>query len=112
IWNNVEQAQDQNGRVDILDLIHGIQRVWDAAAIFKPKDVITFAKAHIYSILNGQVKRVIQSFRWQATHLGLKDKPLRDMQRICTFLERNADKMKYDQYLAKGYPIATGFIEG
>jgi len=52
------------------------------------------------------------SFRWQATHLGLKEKPLRDMQRICTFLERNADKMKYNQYLALGYPIATGFIEG
>ena len=112
IWGNIEQSQGQTGRVDILDLIHSIQRVWDAATLLKPKDVIAFAKDHIFSILNGHVKRVIQSFRWQATHLGLKDKPLRDMQRICTFLERNADKMKYNQYLAQGYPIATGFIEG
>lgn len=112
IWSNIEQSQGQNGRVDILDLIHAIQRVWDAATLLKPKDVTAFAKDHIFSILNGHVKRVIQSFRWKATHLGLKDKPLRDMQRICTFLERNADKMKYNQYLAQGYPIATGFIEG
>lgn len=112
IWNNIQLAQGQNGRVDILDLIHAIQRVWDAAAIFKPKDVITFAKSHIRSILNGKVKSVIQSFRWKATHNCLKGKPLRDINRICTFLERNADKMNYDQYLAKGYPIATGFIEG
>ena len=112
IWNNVELAQGQNGRVDILDVIHGIQRVWDAAILLKPKDITAFAKVHIYSILNGQVKRVIQSFRWKATHLHLEGKPLRDMTRICTFLERNADRMKYDQYLAKGYPIASGFIEG
>jgi len=112
IWSNVEQAQGQNGRVDILDLIHAIQRVWDAAALLNPKDVTAFAKDHIFSILNGHVKQVIQSFRWQATYLELNDKPLRDMQRICTFLERNADRLKYNQYLAQGYPIATGFIEG
>jgi hypothetical protein len=112
IWSNIEHLQGQNGRVDILDLIHAIQRVWDAAALLKPKDVTAFAKEHILSILNGNVKRVIQSLRWQTTHLGLKDKPLRDMQRICTFLERNAGNMKYNEYLAQGYPIATGFIEG
>ena len=34
------------------------------------------------------------------------------MEKICRFLERNADRMRYDEYLAKGYPISTGFIEG
>ena len=112
IWNNIDDAQEQNGRVDILDLIHAIQRVWDAAAILKPKRVNAFAKNHIRSILNGKVKSVIQSFRWKATNMGLQGKVLRSMERVCSFLERNADKMKYDEYLAKGYPIATGFIEG
>ena len=112
IWKNVDQAQGQNGRIDILDVIHAIPRIWDAAAIFKPEDTIAFAKAYIRSILQGKVKSVIQSLRWKATHVGLKGSPLKDIQRICTFFERNADKMKYDEYLAKGYPIATGFIEG
>lgn len=112
IWDNIAYAQEQNGRVDVLDLIHAIQRVWDASAIFKPSDVIGFAKGHIRSILNGNVKSVIQSFRWQATHLHLAATPLRNIERICSFLERNANKMKYDEYLSKGYPIATGFIEG
>lgn len=112
IWTNIEESQGQNGRIDIIDLIHAIQRVWSAAVLLKPKDVMAFAKEHIHSILNGDVKRVIQSFRWQTTHLELKNKALTDMQRICTFLERNADRMKYNEYLAKGYPIATGFIEG
>ena len=112
IWSNIDDVQEQNGRVDILDLMHGLQRVWDAAAILKPKNIIAFAKNHIRSILNGKVKSVIQSFRWKATNIGLQGKTLQSMERICSFLERNADKMKYDEYLAKGYPIASGFIEG
>lgn len=112
IWNNVDLAQGQNGRVDILDLIHAIQRVWDAATYLDPKDKVTFARCHIGSILRGQVKRVVQSFRWQTTHKQLGKSQLAAMNRICNFLERNADKMQYAQYLAKGYPIATGFIEG
>ena len=112
IWTNVEDAQGQNGRIDILDLLHAIQRVWDAAAILKPSDRIGFAKTHIRSILDGNVKSVIQSFRWQATHIFLSGKPAKEIDRICGFLENNADRMKYNEYLAKGYPIATGFIEG
>jgi len=112
IWSNIEDAQGQNGRVDILDLLHAIQRVWDAAAIILSKDRIAFAKEHIGSILNGKVKSVIQSFRWQATHLKLNGKSSKAMEKIGGFLERNVPRMKYDEYLAKGYPIATGFIEG
>lgn len=112
IWSNIEDAQGENGRVNILDLMHAVQRVWDAAAIILPKDRIAFAKEHIVSILNGKVKSVIQSFRWQATHMMLTGKASKAMNTICGFLERNAPMMKYDEYLAKGYPIATGFIEG
>jgi hypothetical protein len=36
IWDNISYAQEQNGRVDILDLIHAIQRVWDASALLIP----------------------------------------------------------------------------
>lgn len=34
------------------------------------------------------------------------------MATICGYLERNANKMQYNEYLAKGYPISSGFIEG
>ena len=112
IWANVELMQGQNGRVDIIDLLHAIQRVWDAAVILKPAELFKFARTHIGSILSGNVKRVIQSFRWQSTRLKLEGKPSEGMEKICRFLERNADRMRYDEYLAKWYPISTGFIEG
>ena len=36
----------------------------------------------------------------------------KDLDRICGYLEKNADKMRYDECLACGYPIASGVIEG
>jgi len=104
-------SRDQE-RVDILDVIHGIQRVWDAGAILDPDNLTSFAKMHIRSILEGKVKHVIHSFRWQATNRSLKGSQKEAMRKICGFLKHNADRMKYDEYLAKGYPIASGFIEG
>ena len=112
IWANVELTQEQNNRVDIIDLLHAIQRVWDAAVILQPVDLYKFAKTHIGSILSGHVKTVIHSFRWQSTRLLLEGKSKAGIDTICNFLERNANRMKYDEYLAKGYPISTGFIEG
>ena len=31
---------------------------------------------------------------------------------VCRFLQNNQDRMRYDEYLAAGYPIASGVIEG
>lgn len=112
IWDNIENAQGQNNRIDIIDLLHVIQRVWDACAILEPENKIRFAKTHIRSILEGEVKRVVQSFRWQSTHSGLSGKSQKSMETICKYLEKNSERMKYNEYLERGYPISTGFIEG
>ena len=32
--------------------------------------------------------------------------------RICNYLHHNRHRMRYDEYLAAGYPIASGVIEG
>ena len=34
------------------------------------------------------------------------------LRQICNYLEKNRDRMRYDTYLAAGYPIASGVIEG
>ena len=40
---------------------------------------------------------------------GGKKKALRT---ICNFLEKNKHRMRYDEYLRLGFPVATGVIEG
>jgi len=32
--------------------------------------------------------------------------------RICCYFEKNSHRMRYHEYLSKGYPIASGAIEG
>ena len=35
-----------------------------------------------------------------------------DLRKLCNYLQSNAHRMRYDEYLSKGYPIASGVIEG
>jgi hypothetical protein len=32
--------------------------------------------------------------------------------RICGYFHKHRDRMRYDEYLREGYPIASGVIEG
>lgn len=34
------------------------------------------------------------------------------LDRLCEYLKKNKHRMRYDEYLKAGYPIATGVIEG
>jgi hypothetical protein len=45
------------------------------------------------------------------TKQGLTGTALKRLRSLCGFLENNLHRMKYDEYLAAGYPIATGVIE-
>ena len=37
---------------------------------------------------------------------------IKKLERVIRYLENGKDCMKYDEYLAKGYPIGSGVIEG
>ena len=55
---------------------------------------------------------VIRGFRRQATHRQLSDSQRKPVDKACGYLEKNARRMRYHDYLAAGYPIASGVIEG
>ena len=42
----------------------------------------------------------------------LSKKKTEKLRKICNYLKKNQDRMHYHQYLEKGYPIASGVIEG
>jgi hypothetical protein len=100
--------------VPILDIIHVSSYLWEAAGLFAKDDSTRkqFVRKRILEVLEGKVKGVIQGLRRMGTARGLTGPSLRDLQRICGYFEKHRDRMKYDEYLAKGYPIATGVIEG
>lgn len=47
-----------------------------------------------------------------ATRRAFCGKRLEDLEQICGYFRNNASRMAYDEYLAAGYPIASGMIEG
>ena len=47
-----------------------------------------------------------------ATQQGLKGEPLKAVTTACNYFQNNASRMRYDEYLRAGYPIASGVIEG
>ena len=55
---------------------------------------------------------VIRGMRYQATQRGLKGQERKTVRGAAAYFERNRDRMKYDEYLAAGYPIGSGVVEG
>jgi hypothetical protein len=115
LWNALPKYLPKTSVIDILDLLHVCSYVWKAAHIFykkASKAALRFAKEYIYRILKGRVWGVIRGLRWKGTHEGLSAKKLEKLEKICGYFENNSHRMAYDEYLAAGYPIASGVIEG
>lgn len=101
--------------VQILDLLHVTPRLWRAAYLFHPEGsagAARFVRQRVQRILNGEVRSVITGLRRMATVSGLRGRKRKQLERICHYFENNQHRMRYHEYLAAGYPIATGVIEG
>jgi hypothetical protein len=100
--------------IDILDILHVSSYVWRAAKAFYPHQEHreAFARDRLLRVLQGEVHGVIAGLRQMATKRGLKGKRLGEIATVCGYFEKHADRMRYDECLAAGYPIATGVIEG
>jgi hypothetical protein len=46
------------------------------------------------------------------TKRGLRGAKAKRLRVLCGYLKKNVGRMRYDVYLSKGYPIASGVIEG
>ncbi|MCP4286458.1 MAG: hypothetical protein GY792_18755, partial [Gammaproteobacteria bacterium] len=116
LWDAGQAQLGSGTSVEILDLLHANSYVWKAAKLLHPdnkhEELIFFVKPRIKRILHGEVDGVVQGLRAIGTRRGLNGKRLKKLSRACAYLHNNAHRMRYDKYLAAGYPIASGVIEG
>ena len=115
LWAMRDVFQADVPMIDILDLLHVTPRLWDAATLFHPKGsraAKKFVRERVTRILYGDVTGVIRGLRRMGTTQGLRGVRGTKLRKICGYLEKNRDRMRYDEYLARGYPIASGVIEG
>jgi len=100
--------------VDILDIIHVSGYVWKVAKAFHShrEQQEAFAQERLLRILRGEVSAVITGMRRMASQRELKGAELKAVTTACNYFQNNAQRMRYDEYLRAGYPIASGVIEG
>ncbi len=101
--------------VIILDLIHVLEYWWKAAwAFHSPGDraAEAWVGERLAEILRGHSSDVAAGIRRSATLRDLSDKDRTPIDDCADYLLKYRPFLHYDQYLAKGYPIATGVIEG
>jgi hypothetical protein len=115
LWEAVAEHFSAQSWVEILDLLHVTPRLWDAAHLFHGEGsqaALGFVKERLLRVLRGEVGSVIGGLRQMATKRGLKGPRRERLETICGYLHKNQARMRYDEYLAAGYPIASGVIEG
>ena len=115
LWNMRDVFQAEVPMIDILDLLHVTPRLWDAAWLFHPREsraAERFVRARLLRILHGEVEAVIRGLRRLGATQKLRGNKRVRLQTICEYYQKNRHRMRYDHYLAMGYPIASGVIEG
>jgi hypothetical protein len=115
LWEAAAEYLPRANVVEELDFLHVTPRVWEAAHLFfkEGSDAATaFVRERLKRILEGEVSGVVRGLRAMGTRRHLGATKRKRLETICGYFQKNAARMRYDEYLAKGYPIASGVIEG
>ena len=114
------QAAGRGLKVPVLiDYIHVSGYLGKAAAALHPGDPAAagqWADGQLLRVLHGRAKAVAATLKSVAAKTRANPRTrhldLADVDRAVTYLENNRHHMRYDKALEKGWPIATGMIEG
>ena len=99
--------------VGVLDLFHVLERLWQAAYCLHPeksRSAEQFVTHRLQMLLEGKVGWVIGGLK--RLRDGLAGEKRRTMTTVIGYYENNRQHMRYDEYLAAGYPIGSGVAEG
>ena len=99
----------------VLDLLHVLEKLWKVAHALHPEGSIeaeAFVRARTERILCGMTRQVVKGLRQTVTKRRLTGQKANTIHGVCDYLYRNRERMRYDEYLRNGWPIASGTVEG
>jgi hypothetical protein len=105
------------GMTEDLDFYHATEYLWEIAHMFLAegtKEAAEWVQQKEAQLKAGRVGYMIGGLKQMLT----KGKRIRGrgkqdrLRRIIGYFDRNRHRMQYDKYLALGYPIGTGAVEG
>jgi len=115
LWDAAAATLGEAPRVEILDLLHATGSLWEAVQLFHdPGSTMAqqWMKVLTLGLLSGMGTGVI---RWLQHLAEQSERPAATrtrLEQIHDYFDRHRDRIHYDRYLAAGYPIASGVIEG
>lgn len=101
--------------IAILDLFHVLEKLWLAAHCFHTEGsaaAAAFVTDRLRMLLEGRVGYMMGGLRQMSTKHQVDGAKARTLQSVLGYFENNRDHMRYDSYLAAGYPIGSGVAEG
>jgi len=99
----------------ILDLLHVMEKLWKVGHALHAEgspEAVAFVRERADRILHGQVSQVVKGFRLIVTKRGLTGQKAKTITQAADYLYANRERMRYDLYLKRGWPIASGAVEG
>jgi hypothetical protein len=99
----------------VCDFVHVLEYIWRAAwSFFNEGDPAaeTWVREKALGVLGSKASTVAAAIRRKATCLGLEPSARANADTCADYLLHKAPYLDYAAALAKGWPIATGIIEG
>lgn len=113
LWSMQEEWLSHS--VGVLDIFHVLERLWLVAHCLHPEKSLAAADQvthHLRMLLEGKVGYVIGNFKRLLNEDQVRGSQRKTVQAVITYYENNREHMRYDEYLAAGYPIGSGVAEG
>lgn len=98
--------------VRVLDLMHALGYLWKAADVWfgKSKHGRAWVRDSVLILLQGKAADIVEEVDRWGRETSSAGKLI--LENAANYLRNNLDAMAYNVYLGKGWPIATGMIEG
>jgi len=115
LWEHLDSVLQDTPRVEILDLLHANGYLWQAVHLFHTpgtEKALALMKLCLLALLKGMAQTLMLWLVDLAEPCGLSADQRQQLAKISDYFHRHRHRLHYDQYLAAGYPIASGVIEG
>jgi hypothetical protein len=99
----------------IQDIYHVMEYLWQAALALHGEGNPEAEKwyiEHLKEVLRGKASNVGAGIRRSATRRELSQSERKPVDKCADYLQKNAERLRYDEALAQGFPIGTGVVEG
>jgi hypothetical protein len=114
-WLSAQAAARGIDMPVLVDFIHVLEYLWDAAWCFFPEaspDAGPWVRDRAAAILDGRAAQIAAALRADTAASGLSPAKHKTATRTARYLEAKAPYLDYPTALASGWPISTGVIEG